>query len=470
MVAYMQTELQKIKKEYILQPQISKSSLRIGLLFVTLLLVLVAAACGGTAPAEPAAPAAETPAPATAAEPAPITADGAAAQLSPVERNNMYDAPPAMVIDPGQYYYATLRTEKGDIRVQLFADRAPVTVNNFVFLAREGFYDNTTFHRVLEGFMAQAGDPTGTGAGGPGYRFQDEIVPGLTFDQPGLLAMANAGPGTNGSQFFITFEAVPWLDGRHTIFGEVLEGQEVLDQLTRRDPQTAPTTDGDLLLTVDIEEDDTSVLPTPTPAPPTPTPTPTPTPFAPSSLAPDDLTAAERPLANLPMEEKSHFFNTPPEMVIDPARNYTAVIVTSNGEIVVRLYADLAPVAVNNFVLIASLGFYDGTPINDVSEEGVIIGAPLNHPSSYVGYYVPGEIGTTMEWGAGAVGYLPALDPMTGEWVSNGSQLIILAEPLPFEITEQFSFFGEVVEGIEILNELTFDDTIESIQIEVSEE
>jgi cyclophilin family peptidyl-prolyl cis-trans isomerase len=343
-------------------------------------------------------------------------------------------------------------------------------VNNFVFLAREGFYDNTTFHRVLEDFMAQAGDPTGTGAGGPGYRFQDEIVPGLEFDRPGLLAMANAGPGTNGSQFFITFEPVPWLDGRHTIFGEVLEGQEVLDQLTRRDPQAAPATEGDLLLTVEIDEEESSVLPTPTPAPPTPTPTPTPTPYAPSSLAPDDLTTADRPLADLPMEEKSDVFNTAPDMVIDPAQSYTAVVVTSRGEVVFQLRGDVAPISVNNFVLLASLGFYDRTPINDVSEEGIIIGAPENHPGSFVGYYVPGEIETDVEWTTGALGYLPALDPATGDLVSNGSQILIMGLPLPLEITQQISFFGEVVEGMEILNQLTFDDTIESIQIEVSEE
>ncbi len=149
----------------------------------------------------------------------------------------MYDAPPEMMIDPDAYYYATLRTEKGDIKVQLFADRAPNTVNNFVFLAREGFYDNTTFHRVIDGFMAQAGDPAATGAGGPGYLFEDEFFPGLEFDQSGLLAMANRGPGTNGSQFFITFSPTEWLNGGHTIFGKVIEGEDVLADITRIDPQ-----------------------------------------------------------------------------------------------------------------------------------------------------------------------------------------------------------------------------------------
>ena len=181
------------------------------------------------------------------------TDSGTAAALEPADRNGMYSVAPEMSIDPTREYHAIFKTEKGDMRVQIFADRTPLTVNNFVFLAQDGFYNNTTFHRVLENFMAQGGDPTGTGAGGPGYQFQDEIVPGLQFDRAGLLAMANAGPNTNGSQFFITFVETPWLNGNHTIFGEVMEGMEVLHSLTRRDPQQAPDSRGDLLISVEIE-------------------------------------------------------------------------------------------------------------------------------------------------------------------------------------------------------------------------
>ena len=161
-----------------------------------------------------------------------------------------------MTIDPAKFYYATLKTAKGDIKVQLFADRAPETVNNFVYLAHEGFYNDTAFHRVIEGFMAQGGDPTGTGSGGPGYQFADEIWPGAAFDRAGLLAMANAGPGTNGSQFFITMGPTEWLNGQHTIFGEVVEGMDVLDKLTRVEPGAGQT--GDKLYTVTIEESDSS--------------------------------------------------------------------------------------------------------------------------------------------------------------------------------------------------------------------
>lgn len=164
-----------------------------------------------------------------------------------------YKAPPEMQIDVNKTYAATFKTDKGDIVVELFADKVPNTVNNFVFLAREGFYDNTTFHRVIKDFMAQGGDPTGTGTGGPGYRFADEFRRDLKHDGPGVLSMANAGPGTNGSQFFITFGPTPWLDGRHTVFGKVSEGMAVLRSISIRDPQTA-SKPGDLIKTIEIAE------------------------------------------------------------------------------------------------------------------------------------------------------------------------------------------------------------------------
>jgi len=142
-----------------------------------------------------------------------------------------------MVIDPEKTYTATISTEQGDITLQLFADKAPRTVNNFVFLAQQGFYDDTIFHRVISDFMAQGGDPTGSGTGGPGYRFKDEFDPSLKHDKPGVLSMANAGPNTNGSQFFITHVPTPWLDNKHAVFGEVTEGMQVLLSIPARDPQ-----------------------------------------------------------------------------------------------------------------------------------------------------------------------------------------------------------------------------------------
>jgi cyclophilin family peptidyl-prolyl cis-trans isomerase len=147
-----------------------------------------------------------------------------------------WNTPPAMGIDPKKKYTATLHTDKGDIVLELFADKTPKTVNNFVFLAREGFYDNTMFHRVIANFMVQGGDPTGTGRGGPGYRFADEFHPSLKHNKPGILSMANAGPGTNGSQFFITHVPTDWLDGKHSVFGQVTGGMDVLMSIPPRDP------------------------------------------------------------------------------------------------------------------------------------------------------------------------------------------------------------------------------------------
>jgi cyclophilin family peptidyl-prolyl cis-trans isomerase len=143
---------------------------------------------------------------------------------------------PVMKIDPKKKYTATLSTDKGDIVLELYPDKAPKTVNNFVFLAQEGFYDGTIFHRVIDNFMVQGGDPSGTGTGGPGYRFSDEFHPSLKHDKPGRFSMANAGPGTNGSQFFITHVPTPWLDGKHSIFGQVIEGMDVLMSIPARDP------------------------------------------------------------------------------------------------------------------------------------------------------------------------------------------------------------------------------------------
>jgi len=462
---------------------------RLLLLAVLMLLVAGLAACASAIPAEAPVdtpePAAEvatnTPEPAAVAPADTVTqtaavtvalvpppaevADGPAAALEPIARNGMYTITPEMVIDPAKFYYATLKTDHGDIKVQLFADRAPETVNNFVYLAREGYYNNTVFHRVLDGFMAQAGDPTGSGSGGPGYEFGDEIFPGLVFDRPGLLAMANRGPATNGSQFFITLAATDWLNGLHTIFGEVIEGQAVLDSLTRRDPQVDVGFPGDTIYTVLIEEADSSTLPTPTPGPPTPTPTQTPTPYAPSSLD-----SADRPLAQLSAEERSNSFNTAPEMTLDTDQQYTATITTSQGDLIVRLYDDQAPVAVNNFVTLANLGFYDNTPINQISPEAMVIGAPANVPTSDAGYTIQPEVNLTNTLDIGSVAYIPMAPEPGGPAQSSSSQLLIALIAPPAEVNLDFSFFGQIVGGAELLPQLTMSDTIEAVTVAMSEE
>ena len=147
-----------------------------------------------------------------------------------------FSSPPAMSLDASKSYQATIKTDKGDIHLTLEGKKAPKTVNNFVFLARQGYYDGVVFHRVIADFMAQTGDPTGTGSGGPGYKFPDEFHPDLRHDGPGVLSMANAGAGTNGSQFFITHVATPWLDDKHSVFGRVSGGLDVLLSIPERDP------------------------------------------------------------------------------------------------------------------------------------------------------------------------------------------------------------------------------------------
>lgn len=170
-------------------------------------------------------------------------------------KQRQFDSPPPQVIEEGKEYQATIQTEKGDIVVELFAEQTPVTVNSFAYLAEEGWYDDTIFHRVIPDFVAQAGDPSATGIGWPGYRCSDELDPDLIFDGPGVLGMANSGPDTNGSQFFITLAAQPELDGRHTVFGRVVEGLDVVESLTARDPrEVLPGEPGDYILSITVEE------------------------------------------------------------------------------------------------------------------------------------------------------------------------------------------------------------------------
>ena len=147
-----------------------------------------------------------------------------------------WSTPPAMQIDPKKKYKAHMETDKGILVIELFADKTPKTVNNFVFLSRAGYYDGVIFHRVIANFMVQGGDPTGTGMGGPGYKFGDEFDPSLKHDKQGILSMANAGPGTNGSQFFITHGPTPHLNNKHSVFGQVVEGLDVLMSIPARDP------------------------------------------------------------------------------------------------------------------------------------------------------------------------------------------------------------------------------------------
>lgn len=183
-------------------------------LFVMLTLGFLMTGCAGRIPASGSSPAHDSNSGAT-------------------NRPKTYAAPPAMTIDISKQYTAVIETVKGDLVLELFAKDVPVTVNNFVFLARDGFYDGTIFHRVIPGFMAQGGDPTGTGYGGPGYEFKDEFTEHR--HTTGALSMANAGADTNGSQFFITYAPQSHLDGKHSVFGQLAEGMDVLTQIENGD-------------------------------------------------------------------------------------------------------------------------------------------------------------------------------------------------------------------------------------------
>ena len=164
-----------------------------------------------------------------------------------------YDEPPLNIDVTKQYFANVKMANGGEFVIQLYPDKAPKTVNSFIFLSCKGYFEGVTFHRVLEGFMAQGGDPTGTGSGGPGYQFENEDSD-LTFDKAGVVAMANAGRDTNGSQFFITFVPTPQLNGGYTIFGQVTEGMDVVNNITRRNPEENPTFQGDAIESITVSE------------------------------------------------------------------------------------------------------------------------------------------------------------------------------------------------------------------------
>ncbi|UCF61058.1 MAG: peptidylprolyl isomerase [Anaerolineaceae bacterium] len=355
-----------------------------------------------------------------------------------------WDTPPEMSIDPETIYLATLVTEKGEIKIELFASKAPKTVNNFVFLARQGYYDGTTFHRVLPDFMAQGGDPTGTGGGGPGYTFEDEFHPDLRFDGAGYFAMANGGPNTNGSQFFITFGSTEYLTGRHTIFGKVVEGMDVVLSLSLRDPQENPDYLGDLLQKVEIEVIPVSLLPPPTA---------TPIPVVPQL-------EEGRPLALLEIADREGLYTGKPGMVIDVSKFYFAIIETTKGEIEVELRPQFAPESVNNFYVLALLGYWDEFPIVFVEPDALVLtGSPAGRVDSDVGYTLPTEIG--MPNSESAVGFLFRADVNA----SSGSQFYILLQD-NLQLDGAFTVFGYVIDGLEVVRELTLEDRIVRIDVE----
>ena len=223
--------------------------------FYFALLAFVIASLGCSALNPTVAPATEAPIAATEDAVVPTTNSQATANgcdgFADIPAAEQYTAPPERIDTTAQYFAIVKMANGGEFVIQLFPDKAPVTVNNFVFLACKGYFEGVTFHRVLEGFMAQGGDPTGSGMGGPGYYIDNEDSD-LTFNKEGVVAMANAGRDANGSQFFITFGPQEFLNGGYTIFGQVVEGMDVVNGITRRDPEQNPNFEGDAMESVTI--------------------------------------------------------------------------------------------------------------------------------------------------------------------------------------------------------------------------
>lgn len=454
---------------------------------VIALAALLLAACGGAgqpdSTAVPAAVAAPTPTQAAAAKvdtPLPVApaieptqpaeaglpisgdqpafTDGAErplANLPAAQRADLYKTPPAMAIDPSQVYVATIKTDKGDIVAELYAEQAPQSVNNFVTLANLGYFDGLTWHRVVKDpqpFVIQGGDPLGSGQGGPGYTVPAEIgIPHLK----GALAYArlpdqvNPERASSGSQFYIALDALPFLDGGYTVFGQVIEGMEVAEQIAQ----------GDKIEQISISQAQEGRAPTPPP------PTPTPEPVSPA-LDP----SGGRPLAEIPPAQRADRFNTPPAMQLEPGEDYLARISTDKGDILVDLFEDQTPNTVNNFVVLASLGFYDNTTFHRVIEDFMAQGGdPTASGSGGPGYSFADEFVAELKHDTPGTLSMANAGPNT-----NGSQFFITFAETPW-LDGRHTVFGKVVEGLEVLQGVSLrdpntatapGDTIKSITIE----
>ena len=391
--------------------------------WAALLLAMIAAlaasmACGGEDEGTP--PAAATPA------------------EQPATALMQWDAPPAMSIDTDKQYHATLRTSYGDITVELYPREVPVTVNNFVFLARQGFYDGVAFHRIVRGFMVQGGDPTGTGRGGPGYRFADEQV---TRDYVrGALAMANAGPNSNGSQFFIMHQDFN-LSPDYTIFGMVTDGLDVVDAIANSPVEPGPGGERSLPLerivirSIEISETERTAA-----AAPANTPSAASSDTAPAVLCDTPPAASDAPQP----QEANMQWDAPPAMSIDTEKQYCATLRTTHGDITVALHASEAPVTVNNFVFLARQGFYNGVRFHRIIR----------------GFMV--QSGDPTGTGRGGPGYRFADEPVTRDYLrgtlamanagpnTNGSQFFIVHQDAGLQ--PAYTIFGMVTHGLDALD------------------
>jgi cyclophilin family peptidyl-prolyl cis-trans isomerase len=374
--------------------------------------------------------------------PAPVEGQRPLADLTPAERQDRFSGPAAPAIDPKAIYVATIVTDKGNIVAELYQD-TPGGTNNFVTLAQNGYYDGLTFHRVEPGFVIQGGDPSGDGGGGPGYTIPAEIN---HLHNKGALAWARTGDQVNperassGSQFYVTLDKTPFLDGGYSVFGQVIEGMDVAEKIAV----------GDKIQKIEISEATASLMPTPEP-----------------TAVPNPPVATEgRPLAKLKLEERSGVYNATPALTLDPAKSYAATIETDKGNIVVELDPKTAPTTVNNFVLLSNLGFYDGMPVAHVQEGSYLIaGSPMKRPDSDVGYTLALEpTANASKVVTGTVSMYPIQDPATGNPLASGSQFFISFMETP-EGSVPLNVFGKVIEGMEVATKLAIDDIIKTITI-----
>jgi len=384
------------------------------------------------------APDKRTPAPAPAADGSrPI------AQIPPAQRADRFSGPAPMTIVTGTKYLATIVTSKGNIVAELYPD-TPLSANNFVTLAKDGFYDGLTFHRVEPGFVVQGGDPVGDGSGGPGYTIPAEIK----HNHPrGALAWArnsdqvNPKRDSSGSQFYITLADAPFLDGAYTSFGYVVQGMDVVDKIAM----------GDTIQRIDISTADVSRLPTPTPT------------AAPNAPAPAD----GRPLAKEPLDKRGKIYNMPPTAtVVDPKKTYQATISTDKGDIVLDLDAANATASVNNFVLLANLGFYDGLPVAYVEPgSAVILGSPQSQPDSDAGYKLPlDKNAAAAQVITGTIAYYPVTDNATQQIMASSSQFLISMTAVS-QLAAPMNIFGKVASGQDVVSKLAAGDVVKTITI-----
>jgi cyclophilin family peptidyl-prolyl cis-trans isomerase len=371
------------------------------------------------------------------------------AKIPAAQRADHFSGPAPMSIVTGTIYIATIVTSKGNIVAELYPD-TPLSVNNFVTLSQDGFYDGLTFHRVEAGFVIQGGDPKGDGSGGPGYTIPAEIK----HNHPrGALAWARTGDEVNperrssGSQFYITLGDASFLNGAYTSFGYVIQGMDVADKIAV----------GDVIQRIDISKATASQLPTPTT---------TPTPAAP-------VPADGRPLATVALDKRGAIYNMPPKITIDPKKTYQATINSTKGDIVIDLDATKAITAVNNFVVLANLGFYDAMPVAHVqpsqaASQGqaavagyIVMGSPASAPSSDIGYSLPVEPGaSSTQVITGSVAYYPS--PQQN--LASGSQFFITFGQMP-QASTPLAVFGIVTSGMDVANKFQPGDVINKITI-----